>query len=558
MWEKTRRGPNVMAATESRTGFRLPWSTEDKATGQREDAPSDADRPSDVAEAPTDEAATAEAATPDATVPSADASPVTEPTEPTTEANEPSTQAVVTEEAAVHPTVTHGVPARSTDAPAKKPSKFLADLTRAMQGAAEASRAATLEQFQAEAKTHIEEVQARSADGATELRKTADDDIVTIRDWSKAELSRIREETDRKITTRKADLETELEEHAAQIERRVERVQARVAAFENEMAHFFEKLLSEDDPAEFAAMAENLPEPPPFDFEDGSADAGESYARTTWVTEPEVTPETTVDAGASGEPEAASEVVEANAEATAETAEATAETAGTTGSNDELIGESSAESTSETIGGDEGYAVQDDPAAVEAAMAAIEAAYKAAGEGTAATPADAPAEAKSDADADGADAPDPRLAALGLSPDLDAAEAEAAASAAESSDDEIPTIDDDALAARIAGLVPAAGSTPPSPKAAAPKAAATSQVVVTGLVSVASIASFKRHIGRIAGVQSVGVSSGPDGEFVFKVAHGSEVVLADAIPSLPGFEARVTGTADGVVNVSARDPESEG
>ena len=205
-----------MAATESRTGFRLPWSTEDKATGQREDAPSDADRPSDVAEAPTDEAATAEAATPDATVPSADASPVTEPTEPTTEANEPSTQAVVTEEAAVHPTVTHGVPARSTDAPAKKPSKFLADLTRAMQGAAEASRAATLEQFQAEAKTHIEEVQARSADGATELRKTADDDIVTIRDWSKAELARIREETDRKITTRKADLETELEEHAAQ------------------------------------------------------------------------------------------------------------------------------------------------------------------------------------------------------------------------------------------------------------------------------------------------------------------------------------------------------
>jgi hypothetical protein len=81
---------------------------------------------------------------------------------------------------------------------------------------------------------------------------------------------------------------------------------------------------------------------------------------------------------------------------------------------------------------------------------------------------------------------------------------------------------------------------------------------VTGLVSVASIASFKRHIGRIAGVQSVGVSSGPDGEFVFKVAHGSDVVLSDVIPSLPGFEARVTGTADGVVNVSARDPESEG
>ena len=48
----------------------------------------------------------------------------------------------------------------------------------------------------------------------------------------------------------------------------------------------------------------------------------------------------------------------------------------------------------------------------------------------------------------------------------------------------------------------------------------TTQVVVVGLVSVATIASFKRHLGRATGVQSVGVSSGPDGEFVFAVAHG--------------------------------------
>ncbi len=65
-------------------------------------------------------------------------------------------------------------------------------------------------------------------------------------------------------------------------------------------------------------------------------------------------------------------------------------------------------------------------------------------------------------------------------------------------DDEIPTIGDDALAARLAGLVPE-GSPAPAPRAATPKAAATSQVVVTGLVSVASIASFKRHLGRVSG-----------------------------------------------------------
>jgi hypothetical protein len=80
---------------------------------------------------------------------------------------------------------------------------------------------------------------------------------------------------------------------------------------------------------------------------------------------------------------------------------------------------------------------------------------------------------------------------------------------------------------------------------------------VVGLVSVASIASFKRHLGRVPGVQSVGVSSGPDGEFVFAVKHAGDAVLRDAIPSLPSFQARVTGSADGVVHVTAHDPEAD-
>ena len=86
---------------------------------------------------------------------------------------------------------------------------------------------------------------------------------------------------------------------------------------------------------------------------------------------------------------------------------------------------------------------------------------------------------------------------------------------------------------------------------------ASTQVVVVGLVSVASIASFKRHLGRVSGVQSVGVSSGPDGEFMFAVHHSADVVLRDAIPSLPSFQARITSQTDGVLNVTAHDPESD-
>jgi hypothetical protein len=79
---------------------------------------------------------------------------------------------------------------------------------------------------------------------------------------------------------------------------------------------------------------------------------------------------------------------------------------------------------------------------------------------------------------------------------------------------------------------------------------------VTGLVSVASIASFKRHLGRLPGVQSVGVSSGPDGEFVFAVRHSPDVILRDAIPALPAFQARVTSSNGDNIEVMARDPEA--
>ena len=72
----------------------------------------------------------------------------------------------------------------------------------------------------------------------------------------------------------------------------------------------------------------------------------------------------------------------------------------------------------------------------------------------------------------------------------------------------------------------------------------------------ASIASFKRHLGRLAGVRRVGVSSGPDGEFVFTVDHEPGAALRDAVPTLPGFAARVDrDAATGSSTSRAHDPE---
>jgi len=113
----------------------------------------------------------------------------------------------------------------------------------------------------------------------------------------------------------------------------------------------------------------------------------------------------------------------------------------------------------------------------------------------------------------------------------------------------------EAAAAQVAAAKPAPAPAPPAPK---PVAIESTQVVVVGLVSVASIATFKRQLGRLPGVKSVGVSSGPDGEFIFTVSAGSDTSLSQLIPTLPQFQARVVSEREGVLNVSAHDPEAEG
>jgi hypothetical protein len=499
-----------MATTESRTGFRLPWSSEERSDKAPVSGTAEATTTDEATDAVTAATSAASEATEEATLATAEATVADASTEGQAEAistgestesteTDPSTVSESSpKEASVESTATAApAPSRPTSAAsvAKKPTKFVLDLSRAMQAAAEESRAQTLGQFQADAKTFIENIHSRSAGEATDLRKRSDDDIAAIQDWSKTEIARIREATQGKIAERKMGLERELEEHAGQIEYEIDRVQSRVAGFELEMERFFEQLVAEEDPTQIAVMAQTLPDPPSFD------------ASVPW------------------RPSAA-----------------IAELIG-----DTPIAVAASPALAETT---EGPAGETDAPGGDAVMSAIEATHLTAetAEADATTTGDETAQGDATTDEN-----DPRLAALGLSPNFDAAEAEAAAEAT-SADDEIPTIGDDALAARLAGLVPAEGEVEARPARAASEQ--TSKVIVSGLISVASIASFKRHLGRVTGVQSVGVSSGPDGEFVFTVHHDDAVNLREVVPALPGFRARVTNAEAGVVSVTAHDPES--
>jgi hypothetical protein len=488
-----------MAQTDARPGFRLPWNSERSNSEQTEiDETAQADGVDGGSEWRTSDSAVG----------------VESPETPET------ADAAVTAETATPDATEGSVPDAK---PARRSTKFMEDLSRAMQAAAEEARTRTLGQFEAEAKNHIEQIHGRLTSETADLRRKADDDVASHREWSKLEIARIREETEGRITARKSLLESEIATHAAQIEREVQIVQGRVSEFEAEMAAFFERLLAEDDPTRIATMAERLPEPPSFDTVSESAAAALAEAPVV-------------------EDDGAGETV-SDETATAETTdEATAETA-----DDE------AAATDETpsFGDGSGSNVPEDfEIDREAAFAAVQAAAEAAASAEVATDAANRAEdlaeltmdmvGSHDGDGQGSD-----------SPDFGAAEAEAAASV-DGETGEITEIGNDDLAARLAGLVPGKSSG----KAHSNESTAT-QVVVVGLVSVASIASFKRHLGRVSGVQSVGVSSGPDGEFVFAVHHSADLVLRDAIPSLPSFQARVTNAADGVLNVTARDPESD-
>ena len=466
----------------------------------------------------------------------------------------------------------------------KKPSKLMADLTAAIRATAEAAREQSLTQVVDDVKVVVEQIRERSTEGAVALRSQSEEDIAAIREWSKAEIARIREETENRIATRKTTLEEELAGHAAAVERRVDEVQAEVTRFEAAMAAYLERLGSEDDPASLATMAEEMPEPPSLEAwaDLGTLDISlEAAPAMETITDPWATPEAEVVAepGAGGEAgQGDDELVDA--EAVAEHVEAVfadfAAVEAPPVENEPVVAEASDQVTPDTTPGGEpaadpwssetswgtasrsATADEDaarwsdgdtaDPAAGGEAVdrGAIMAALEAAAEAVVA--AEAAAESADQAEA----AADVAETAAGLvvgrsTGDGGDPEAEAAMNARV----DAGGFDTESFADRLASLLPnqGEGSADDEPR--------TTQVVVSGLVSVASIASFKRHLGRLAGVQNVAVASGPEGEFVFNLTHRADLSFRDAIPTMPGFAARVTSTGDGVVNVTARDPETE-
>lgn len=387
-------------ATETRQGFRLPWAA---GTGESADQPATGD--AFVAE---------EGQEPDM-IETATMSEQPATSEPPAMSDPPGE----TEAAAI--------------LPARRATRFMAELSRAMQAAIETARTETMAHFEVEAKGVVEEIHASATNEAADLRRKADDDVAAIRDWSKAEIARIRHETESRTATRKAALDGEMEEHAATIEARTARVSAVVAAFETELAAFFERLNAEEDPTRIATMAETMPDPPSL------ADVAASIASAS---EPSAERLTRLLAPAADE----------NGSTVIDFAAAEAEAASFTGD-------------------------------------------------------------------------------LESEDDLPAAQAEQLEDA--SVEDPAPAVED-ALAAELS----------------------STRVVVSGLVSVANIANFKRSLGRLAGISTIAVASGRDGDFAFTVGHNLGSALSASVQALPGFDIQITGESDDAIVVAAQDRDA--
>jgi hypothetical protein len=567
-----------MASTDTRSGFRLPWSSD---RSHEDSAPDAADGATAEDAAPVD---------PEAVVPEA-----VDPAWPQTDINAAlgltrTEQRPV--EASPSPTADPEEPPAMIDiepaapaSPPRKSSKLMVDLSAAIRATAEASQAQTLDQVASDSQQVVDAIRASSTDGAAGLKARSDEDLAAIREWSKAEIARIREETDARITARKATLEDELAGHAAAVDRRVDEVNAEVARFEAAMVAYRERLEHEDDPAKLATMAEEVPETPSFEawadlgtlditftpdpFEPEAVEAVDAVEAVVEPVETEaildpVEPEAVAQTP-EAEPEPTAEAVApvedwyAPAEEPAEAVEAVAnpwgdETNGWTEPDAAGEHDGTAESDPDVprwaVGetpdgfptGDEAEA--GDPVDRGAIMAALEAAAEAV------VAAESAAESADQAEA-AADVAE-TAAELLVGRTADGEDYDPEAAAAMSARVDAGGFDTESYADRLASLLPGHGD------GAVGDEERTTQVVVGGLVSVASIASFKSHLGRLPGVQAVAVASGPEGEFVFNVTHRADLSFRDAIPSMPGFAARVTGSGDGVVNVTARDPEAEG
>ena len=150
---------------------------------------------------------------------------------------------------------------------------FLAELTRAMQAAAERQREEIATVIDDDAAGQVEIARKRGAAEAGELRRAAERDVDGIQAWAAEETERIRREATQRTDKRRKELEAHLTKHESIIDSEVVGVGVAVKDYRSTLDDFFDQLRGADNPSELARLAGSLPPPPDLESVRGLARA---------------------------------------------------------------------------------------------------------------------------------------------------------------------------------------------------------------------------------------------------------------------------------------------
>jgi hypothetical protein len=480
-----------MTANQRRPGFRLPWSSETE--GAMTDGEGAAEPATDEASAVASDAVNGtdtpaqEAAT--SLAEAAEPAAAVSPDEVVVGHTDPAPAPAAPVEAAAPAAPAASTPAAKAqaDAPAEG-DDFMRELVVAMRRVADEARETGMSDLMTRADEQVRTIESDAEKRRTDLRAASDADIAGIGEWSTAEAERIKREAEEKVVARKARLDQELAADLARTEEESKAVRARVADYERELEAYHAQLSEINDPAAFAAAAKRLPKPPVLG---GSAVAAAGVAGAA---------DATPDAGSNGA--ATSEV------------------------GSEALAARLAELDA-SLSGQAPAAAVEAPEADTTPEASADAPVQAAPE-----PEAAAEEPQAEAAVEPEAAPEPEAVAQNA-----AAEEPQPEAAAE------PEAAPDAAAGPEAAAEPQAASAPKGDPV-------VTEVVVKGLGSFGAITGFRQSLSSVEGIDSVALSLGQTGEFVFRATHGAGFDVRAAIASLEGDGAKIENRPEGGLRVT--------
>jgi hypothetical protein len=223
-----------MTANQRRTGFRMPWTSDDDA---REEG----------------------AATPSPQAGGADPSaPASSP--PNAAADDPApASAAQPTDVAPEPTP---VPPTAGESGGEAPDDFMRGLVDAMRKVADEAKQTGLTEVRSRADERIRQLEREAEQRRQDLGRRAEVDVAAVGEWASAEAARIKAEAERRVSARRAQLEEQLAADAGRAERETKGVRDVVAEYEQELEAYHAQLAEINDPAAFAAAAKRMPRPP--------------------------------------------------------------------------------------------------------------------------------------------------------------------------------------------------------------------------------------------------------------------------------------------------------